>query len=560
MVRPRTNVRDFVRTPDPDAAQLYRDKGWWRDELLSQGFYATAARTPDKVAIVNFHADGRLPEVLSYGQLQRWSERFAGGLLGLGVEPGEVVSFQLPNWWQFAAINLACLRIGAVANPIMPILRRREVGFILDRLESRVCIVPDHFRGFAHADMLADLKRITPSLEHVFVIGDEDVAHTESFKAHFCDRRWEDQYSPEVLDRFRPSPDDPVEVMYTSGTTGEPKGVVHNHNTLDISLRVMAEGCALTADDVVLMASPVGHQTGYLYGMLMPLKYGMKVVYQDAWDPDAMLRIVADEAVTFTMGSTAFVLDACASAASNRDVDLSSLRVFYSAGAPIPPHAVEAARTTLGTKLIAGWGMTEIGLCTSTTLEDSDEKVTTTDGVAIDCVDLKLADFDGTAVPVSEPGRLLVRAASQHLAYIGRDDLYDASFHDGWFDTGDLARMDEHGYIRITGRSKDIIIRGGENIPVAEVEALLYTHPKVREVAVVAVPDDRLGERACAVVVADGAGDPTLSELTEHLAGQGMAKQFWPERLELRRSLPKTASGKIQKVALREELTAGADA
>jgi cyclohexanecarboxylate-CoA ligase len=559
MVRPRTNVRDFVRTPDPEAAQLYRDKGWWRDELLTQGFYATAAATPDKVAIVNVHADGRLPEVLSYGQLQRWSERFAGGLLALGVEPGEVVSFQLPNWWQFAAINLACLRIGAVANPIMPILRRREVGFILDRLESRVCIVPDHFRGFAHADMLADLRRITPSLEHVFVIGEQDIAHTESFKAYFCDRRWEDQYSPELLDSFRPSPDDPVEVMYTSGTTGEPKGVVHNHNTLDISLRVMAEGCALTADDVVLMASPVGHQTGYLYGLLMPLKYGMKVVYQDAWDPDAMLRIVADEAVTFTMGSTAFVLDACASAARNPDVDLSSLRVFYSAGAPIPPHAVEAARTTLGTKLIAGWGMTEIGLCTSTTLEDSDEKVTTTDGVAIDCVDLKLADLDGTAVPVSEPGRLLVRAASQHLAYIGRDDLYNASFHDGWFDTGDLARMDEHGYIRITGRSKDIIIRGGENIPVAEVEALLYTHPKVREIAVVAVPDDRLGERACAVVVPAGS-EPTLAELTDHLAAQGMAKQFWPERLELRSSLPKTASGKIQKVALREELTAAADA
>jgi cyclohexanecarboxylate-CoA ligase len=514
-------------------------------------FAGHAARRPDKVAIVSHRVASGDREAVSYGELAQLAERFAAGLVELGVAPGEVVSFQLPNWWEVAALHLACVRIGAVANPIITILRRREVGFILDRVASRVCIVPGEFRGFGHAAMLADLRPELPALEHVFVCGD-------GFEAYFCDTPWEDKHPAAELDARRPAPGDPAQLMFTSGTTGEPKGVVHSHETMDVGLRAVSEPLGLGGDDVVLMFSPLGHQTGYLYGMCMPLKYGMKLVLQDAWDPATMLRLVENERVTWTMGSTTFVLDACAAAASHPDADLSSLRYFTCGGAPIPPKAVTEARARLGTQLVAVWGMTEVGVCTITRPKDSDETVCSSDGTPADWVELRIVDADGHDVPADGEGRLLVRSPSQHLTYHRRPDLYAEGFPEGveagWFDTGDLARWAGSGALRITGRSKDLIIRGGENIPVTEVEAGLITHPLVHEVAVVAAPDDRLGEKVCAMIVTAGHDAPTLDALRAHLESLGMAKPFWPELLVVKDSLPKTASGKTQKFALREEL------
>jgi cyclohexanecarboxylate-CoA ligase len=518
---------------------------------LWEEFAGHAARRPDKVAIVSHRAATGDKEIVTYGELAQLAERFAGGLVELNVAPREVVSFQLPNWWEVAALHLACVRIGAVANPLITILRRREVGFILGRVASRVCVVPGEFRGFDHAAMLAELRPELPALEHVFVCGD-------GFEEYFCATPWEDKHPATELDSRRPEPGDPAQIMFTSGTTGEPKGAVHSHATMDVGLRAVSEPLGLGADDVVLMFSPLGHQTGYLYGMCMPLKYGMKLVLQDAWDPGTMLRLVGEERVTWTMGTTTFVLDACAAAASHPEADLSSLRYFTCGGAPIPPKAVTEARTRLGTQLVAVWGMTEVGVCTITRPDDTDETVCSSDGTPTDWVELRIVDAEGRDVPEGGEGRLLVRSPSQHLTYHSRPDLYAEGFPDGveagWFDTGDLARWAGGGAIRITGRSKDLIIRGGENIPVTEVEAGLITHPLVHEVAVVAVPDERLGEKVCAVVVPAGPDAPTLDELRTHLEAQGMTKQFWPERLLIKAALPKTASGKTQKFALREEL------
>ena len=518
---------------------------------LWEEFAGHAARQPDKVAIVSHRLASRDKEVLTYGELAQLAERFAASLVELDVAPGEIVSFQLPNWWEVAALHLACVRIGAVANPIITILRRREVGFILGRSGTRVCIVPGEFRGFDHAAMLDELRPELPALEHVFVCG-------AGFEEYFCHTPWEGKHPAAELDGRRPSAGAPAQLMFTSGTTGEPKGVVHSHETMDVGLRAVSEPLDLGGDDVVLMFSPLGHQTGYLYGMCMPLKYGMKLVLQDAWDPATMLRLVDEEKVTWTMGSTTFVLDACAAAASHPEADLSSLRYFTCGGAAIPPKAVTEARARLGTQLVAVWGMTEVGVCTITRPEDSDETVCASDGTPADRVELRIVDADGRDVPAGGEGRLLVRSPSQHLTYHARPDLYTEGFPEGveagWFDTGDLARWAGGGAIRITGRSKDLIIRGGENIPVTEVEAGLITHPLVHEVAVVAVPDDRLGEKVCAVVVPAGDEPPTLEALRAHLESLGMAKPFWPERLVVKDALPKTASGKTQKFALREEL------
>lgn len=537
----------------PEVAHGYRERGWWRDETILDDFRAVVARTPDKVAIVSERAFGDR-QVLSFRQLARLSDRFAGALLELGVKPGEAVSMQLPNWWELTALTLACFRIGAVVNPIIPILRRREVGFILERVESRVCIVPATFRDFNHAEMLAGLAAELPRLEHVFVIG-EPVAGTRSFREFFQQNRWEDTHPGSELDGLGAGADEIVQVQYTSGTTGEPKGVAHTHNTLYAGMRAVPHSLGLVSDDVVLMASTMAHQTGFLYGLLMPVSLGMKVVYQDVWSADVMLQLVQDEGVTWTMGASPFVLDSIA-AQRRSPRDTSSLRLFACAGAPIPPHLVTAARDVLGARLIAIWGMTENGAVTCTRPDEPEEAASESDGRPVEWMELKILDSEGRLAAPGQVGRLLVRGASQCAGYFKRSDLYQASIEDGWFDTGDLARMDSAGAIRISGRTKDVVIRGGENIPVVEIEAALYRMPAVREVAVIGVPDERLGERACAVIVPEGEA-PTAAMIGEYLQSLGVARPYWPERVEVVAELPKTASGKIQKFRLRESLDRG---
>lgn len=543
-------LHGVVRPPAEEAAS-YRRHGWWRDRTVIDDFRAAAALRPDHAAIVGFHPElgpAALPEVLTYRLLARMVDQVATGLLRLGVRPGDVVSYQLPNWWQFPALTFACARIGAVANPILPILRRREVAHILAATGSRVCVAPVAFRGFDHGDMLLSLARELPALHHVVVIGPAP-AGAASFEEVLLVDQPDD---PAALDRLAPSADDIAQVQFTSGTTGEPKGVLHSHNTLWAGVRAVSEPLHLGADDVVLMASTMAHQTGYLYGCLMPLAAGMKVVYLDVWDGDTMVRLAVDEAATWTMGATPFVLDAVA-AQQARPRPLRSLATFACAGAPIPPHLVDAAATHLSTRLVSIWGMTENGAVTIVHPEDPPETAASTDGRPVPWMQVRVVDDEDTPVATGTVGRLQVRGAAQCLGYLGALELYQSQLHDGWFDTGDLARLDTAGGLRITGRAKDIVIRGGENIPVVEVEALLYRHPKVAEVAVVGVPDERLGERACAVVVAAGE-QPTLHELTDHLDQAGMARHFWPELLVVVDELPKTASGKIQKFRIRQRL------
>lgn len=532
-----------------DQARRFRERGWWRDRTYLDDFDDVVRARPDAPAIVAYRQGHDEPVRLTYGELSTMVDRFAGALRALGVRPGEVVSMQLPNWWQFAALALACGRLGAVVNPMVPIFRTRELRFMLERTGSRVCITPSTFRNFDHAAMVRDLTADLAALEHPFAIDG-------TFEAWFVDRRWEDEEGGR--DRVAVAADDLAQIQFTSGTTGEPKGVCHTYNTLWAGSRTMGEPLGHDASDVVLMASPLAHQTGFLYGIVMPLATGMTVVYLDVWDPDRALELCDAEGVTWTMGSTTFVIDALA-AQRRRDRPLRTLRRFTCAGAPIPPAVVADAASVLGVQLIAAWGMTENGAVTLTAPGDPPELVADSDGVPVPWMEVRVVDDDGRDLPVGQVGRLLVRGANQTIGYYKRPDLYQAALTGDWFDSGDLARMRPDGGIRIAGRVKELIIRGGENIPVAEVEAALFAHPAVQEVAVVGEPDERMGERACAVVVpVDAASPPALADLVAHLDARGMAKQFWPERVVVVGEFPKTASGKIQKFRVKELLTGDA--
>ncbi|MBM3592321.1 MAG: AMP-binding protein [Alphaproteobacteria bacterium] len=520
-----------------------RAQGFWRDETLLHHLARAVARSPDKTAIVACRSDLGTETRLSYRQIDDLSSRLAAALRALGIGRGDVVSFQLPNWWEFSILHLACLKLGAISNPLMVIFRERELRFMLDLAESKILVVPASFRGFDYAAMAANLREHLPKLAHVFVVGRDG---PDGF-AHLLEQ-------PAPATPFAPAggpgPDEVIQLLYTSGTTGEPKGVMHSSNTMLSNLEYFAKRLGLGVDDVIHMPSPLAHQLGFMYGIVLPIMLGGTAILQDVFSAPEMARQIRDEGASFTMGATPFLNDLTEHVASSGQ-GTPSLRVFVSAGAPIPRALVAKARQTLGAAVISAWGMSENGAVTTTKLDDGEEKATTTDGCTLPGIELRIVDAEGARVPTGQDGQLQVRGCSNFIGYLKRPEL-NPNDPEGWFDTGDLAHMDADGYIRIAGRSKDIIIRGGENIPVVEVEGLLFRHPAVAEVAIVGFPDARLGERACAFVRLRDGASLTLLEATAYLETQRMARQYMPERLEILPELPRTPSGKIQKFKLRD--------
>lgn len=523
--------------------------GAWQDKTVADYLDQVVAAAPDKTALVTYQVASDQRTELSYRELNDLTTRVAAGLAGLGVGKGDVVACQLPNWWQLTLLTLACARIGAVINPLMPIFRERELRFMLAHADTRVFIVPQSYRNFDYPGMVKNIRADLPSLTHVLAVGGEG---QDSFEQVLLERAWETEMDTAALFAERQlGPDDIAQMLYTSGTTGEPKGVLHSYNTLFSNVRPYAQRLQLGADDVVMMASPLAHQTGFLYGVLMPIYLQATAVLQDLWDPRYAIKVASTEKPTFTMASTPFLADLI-DIAPQFPGQLNSLRVFVSAGAPIPGALVEKAAQVVNARVVSAWGMTENGAVTTTHLDDPVSRASSSDGVALPYMETRVVDDQQRPTPAGEEGDLQVRGASLFLGYLKRPELYEVD-SEGWFDTGDLGTIDADGYIRITGRTKDVVIRGGENIPVVELENLLYKHPAVAAVALVGCPDPRLGERVCAYVTLHGGyTELSLPEITEYLLGQGVSRNYLPEYLQVMEELPRTPSGKIQKFKLRE--------
>jgi cyclohexanecarboxylate-CoA ligase len=520
-------------------------------ELITDGLDEVAARNPEKVAAIDARGE------ITYGELKRLSDRAALGLLELGVRPGEVVSYQLPNWIEFLVLHFAVSRIGAVNNPLIPIYREREVGFMVGLARSTVIVVPRSFRGYDHPGLVARLRPQWPALRHVLVV-DGDTDDTQTSWQEFLDTPWEERRDPAELAALRPDPDSVTLLIFTSGTTGEPKGVMHTHRTLMAANAPLPDRLGVGADSVIHMASTFAHLTGFLYGVRLPTQVGgATAVYQDVWDPQRFVELVERHRITYTSAATPFLHDTLA-APNLAAHDTSSLQRFCCMGAPIPRAIVREAGSKLpGLAVLGGWGQSENALVTLGIPGDPEEKIVERDGYPWPGMRIRVVDAEGAPLPPDTEGRLQVTGPFLFVGYLERPELTRASFDGGWFDTGDLATIDADGYLSITGRTKDVIIRGGENIPVADLENVLYEHPALAGVAVVGVPDPRLQERACAVVtLAPGTEGFTLEEMQAHLREAGVARPYWPERLEVVDELPRTASGKIQKFQIRARLTA----
>lgn len=517
----------------------------WPNRTIIDYLNDAIEKHPEKIAIIDKKSR------YTYRELGKLVDRVALGLLEIGIEKGDVISFQLPNWNEFIILHYAVTKIGAISNPLIPIYRDREIGYTVGMAESKMIVVPDVFRGFDYPAMVERLIHQWPSMEHVYVVGDKVPNEMKPF-SNLIDQPWEERKDPAILDKITHDPNDVTEIIFTSGTTGNPKGVMHTHNTLCVSTNYWIDRLRLSSDDVMFMASTFAHQTGFGYGVRLPTHIGGTGIYQDIWNPSEFLDLIEKEKITFTAGATPFLQDTIQ--LKNLDqYKIDSLRIFVALGAPIPRNLVKEATEKTSFKILSGWGQTEDGLVTLTRLEDPEEKLIETDGIPFPSMELKVVDSEGKICEPHEEGDLLARGPSLFVGYLKRLQETLSEYHDGWFITGDRATMDEDGYIRICGRNKDIIIRGGENIPVMYVENVLYEHPDIADVQIVAVPDPRLQEKACACITMKPGKTPlTMEAMKEFLAEKGIAKQYWPEHLEIFEDFPRTMSGKIQKFLLRK--------
>ncbi|MBI3968562.1 MAG: AMP-binding protein [Chloroflexi bacterium] len=520
--------------------------GRWQDHRLTDYLDRHAQSTPDRVALVDRSGQ------LTYAELLTRVNSAAQALLDLGITAGDAVSIQLPNWWQFVVAHLALTRIGAVTNPCMTIFREWEMEFILGLTESVAIVVPGVFRKHDHAGMIGRLRDRLPKLRTVMVAGSEPPAGALSFEAVI------DGVLPTAaVTASRPSPEDINTLMFTSGTTAEPKGVLHTHNTNLHGATVMIEALSMTADDVVMMSSPIAHATGLCYGVRLPLMLGARMVLQEQWDVEQACQLIEREKVTFSMGATPFVHGLVGFEGLAR-YDVSSLRHFICAGAPIPRELIRQAEERIpNCKVLAAYGLSESYAHTILRPDAPPEKFYTSDGSLANGMEGKNVDDAGNECPPGMPGEHCTKGASLFVGYYKRPEATaEAIDGEGWFRTGDICTFDEDGYLRVVGRKKDLIIRGGINISPGEIEDLLFTHPAVRQVAVIGLPDERLGERICAYVVPKEAATITFEDVTSFLRAQGLAIQKLPERLEVVEEFPMTPSGKIQKFKLREDVAA----
>lgn len=537
------------RFPDVSAqlARRYRAEGAWRDVLCDQALVETAARRADELALVDRRGE------MTWGELEASARGFAAGLGARGVGRGDVVSWILPNWREAAIAHWGIWLVGGVSNPIVPIYRHREVGYIVAQAQSRAIVIPKSFRGFDYETMLCELANDLPSLETIVTVEEGAGRNAESSVAVSAlgdlgvgfEALIETQsIAAETAGR---SPDDPALLLYTSGTTADPKGAVHTHNTLDSELRSMVEFYGLGEETVVYMPSPLSHVTGLLYGIQLPALIGGSVVYQDQFEAEAGLDLVAEYGCSFSVGATPFLVGLC-DAQSARPRTL-ALKTFVCGGADVPADLIRSANEVLGCQATRAYGSTEFPTVTGGNAADPIALRAETDGRVMDHCEVRVVDEAGHEVAPGVAGELEARGPELFTGYLGGvgADSLDA---EGWFSTGDLVSI-ERGYLTVEGRIKDIILRGGENISVKEIEELLYGHPDVDEVAIVAMPDLALTERACAFVVSRNNIALELADLVEFLEGHRLARQKFPERLELLEALPKTPSGKVQKNRLR---------
>ncbi len=527
-------------------AERFRTEAHWLGGPIRSVLSAAVAVHPDREALVGYRSDGTVLR-WTYREFDAKATHAASVLAELGVEPGDVVAVMLPNWIEYCALIFGVAEIGGLYTGIPVSYGERQTEAILRRSAAKVLVIPRRWRSVEHLHMARGLKAVLPALETIVVLDDDgsDLGAGEQLWEHYASL-------PQKV--FEPrSADEICYLGFTSGTTGEPKGAMHTHDTLLYSARQLIThiGPDTFGDPMAhLVVSPVGHHTGFIWGVVFTTCLAGTGVHIDRWEPRWGVEVIRRERVSTFFGAPTFLQDMMRTDLAG-DPDC-PLRCLVIAGSSVPRGLPAHASNALGAYVAPAWGMTECSIIVSCTPIEP-EAILESDGSVFAGSDVRVVDANDNTVDRGVVGELLVRGPAVFLGYFQRPDATRAAFlPGGWFRTGDTALIDEHGFVSLMGRTKDIVIRGGENIPVTEIETLLFEHPDVLNAAIVGVSDERLGERVCATVVLEEGSEMSLSGLCEFLRSRGLSKHYLPERLVVLDELPMTQSGKIQKFKLRE--------
>ncbi|WP_202131923.1 medium-chain fatty-acid--CoA ligase [Escherichia coli] len=521
----------------------YRQQGLWGDASLADYWQQTARAMPDKIAVVDNHGAS-----YTYSALDHAASYLANWMLAKGIESGDRIAFQLPGWCEFTVIYLACLKIGAVSVPLLPSWREAELVWVLNKCQAKMFFAPTLFKQTRPVDLILPLQNQLPQLQQI--VGMDKLAPATSslsLSQIIAD-------NTPLTTAITTHGDELAAVLFTSGTEGLPKGVMLTHNNILASERAYCARLNLTWQDVFMMPAPLGHATGFLHGVTAPFLIGARSVLLDIFTPDACLALLEQQRCTCMLGATPFVYDLL-NLLEKQPADLSALRFFLCGGTTIPKKVARECQQR-GIKLLSVYGSTESSPHAVVNLDDPLSRFMHTDGYAAAGVEIKVVDDARKTLPPGCEGEEASRGPNVFMGYFDEPELTARALdEEGWYYSGDLCRMDEAGYIKITGRKKDIIVRGGENISSREVEDILLQHPKIHDACVVAMPDERLGERSCAYVVLKAPHHSlSLEEVVAFFSRKRVAKYKYPEHIVVIEKLPRTASGKIQKFLLRKDI------
>lgn len=521
----------------------YRQQGLWGDASLADYWQQTARAMPDKIAVVDNHGAS-----YTYSALDHAASCLANWMLAKGIESGDRIAFQLPGWCEFTVIYLACLKIGAVSVPLLPSWREAELVWVLNKCQAKMFFAPTLFKQTRPVDLILPLQNQLPQLQQI--VGVDKLAPATSslsLSQIIAD-------NTPLTTAITTHGDELAAVLFTSGTEGLPKGVMLTHNNILASERAYCARLNLTWQDVFMMPAPLGHATGFLHGVTAPFLIGARSVLLDIFTPDACLALLEQQRCTCMLGATPFVYDLL-NVLEKQPADLSALRFFLCGGTTIPKKVARECQQ-LGIKLLSVYGSTESSPHAVVNLDDPLSRFMHTDGYAAAGVEIKVVDDARKTLPPGCEGEEASRGPNVFMGYFDEPELTARALdEEGWYYSGDLCRMDEAGYIKITGRKKDIIVRGGENISSREVEDILLQHPKIHDACVVAMPDERLGERSCSYVVLKAPHHSlSLEEVVAFFSRKRVAKYKYPEHIVVIEKLPRTASGKIQKFLLRKDI------
>ena len=521
----------------------YRQQGLWGDASLADYWQQTARAMPDKIAVVDNHG-----ATYTYSALDHAASCLANWMLAKGIESGDRIAFQLPGWCEFTVIYLACLKIGAVSVPLLPSWREAELVWVLNKCQAKMFFAPTLFKQTRPVDLILPLQNQLPQLQQI--VGVDKLAPATSSLS--LSQIIADNTS--LTTAITTHGDELAAVLFTSGTEGLPKGVMLTHNNILASERAYCARLNLTWQDVFMMPAPLGHATGFLHGVTAPFLIGARSVLLDIFTPDACLALLEQQRCTCMLGATPFVYDLL-NVLEKQPADLSALRFFLCGGTTIPKKVARECQQR-GIKLLSVYGSTESSPHAVVNLDDPLSRFMHTDGYAAAGVEIKVVDDARKTLPPGCEGEEASRGPNVFMGYFDEPELTARALdEEGWYYSGDLCRMDEAGYIKITGRKKDIIVRGGENISSREVEDILLQHPKIHDACVVAMPDERLGERSCAYVVLKAPHHSlSLEEVVAFFSRKRVAKYKYPEHIVVIEKLPRTASGKIQKFLLRKDI------